>query len=391
MDGSHKAYSNGSRPKADVLNVLQLGKPLQVARCLGKTPNVRLHVAAPPRDRWSGVRFSRYASSFHVLDGIDGDQTLDTLYDIAKRTKAEVILPASESPTRFVSVHQDVLSQFITVPPSPAPDVLDMVSDKWLFTSHLARHGLSHPPTVLCTADASFERKLTEVSFPVLLKPRQDLMDGRGIRRIDDAQRLRTFLQENPEYLEGYIVQSFIRGHDVGCSVLCQEGEILAYTIQRGVVPSARPYTPAAVIEFVKDEQVLDLVTRLVSGLKWSGVANIDTRYDEESKQVRALEFNPRYWGSLLGSLSAGVNFPYLHCLAGFGLRFPRPVYSNKRYLVKEPWKQLHAFKNRGDPQKRIAVGETQLRDQLADPLPHVAKLVLKKNPLGRMVLARSS
>jgi predicted ATP-grasp superfamily ATP-dependent carboligase len=215
-------------------------------------------------------------------------------------------------------------------------------------------------------------------------------MDGRGIRRFDSAEKLRGFLGENPECSGGYIVQSFVKGHDIGCSVLCQEGKILAYTIQRGVVPSRRPYTPAAVIEFVEDERVLDLVTRLVSSLKWSGVANIDMRYDEESDQVRVLELNPRYWGSLLGSLSAGVNFPYLHCLAGFGVRFPRPVYSNKRYLVKEPWKQLRMWKRLSEHQKGFTVGETQLRDQLADPFPHVAKFVLKKNPLGRKVLARS-
>lgn len=377
----------------NTLSVLQLGKPLQVARCLGKSPNVRLHVLAPEGARWSQsqVRFSRYVSSFHTFDGLGDDEAVDAIYDAVKKTKAEVVLPASEPPTRLVSAHQDLLSQFVTVPPSPAPDHLDMVSDKWLLTNHLRQHELGHIPTVLCTGDSTFERDLHGLSFPVLLKPRQDLMDGRGIHRFEDEGSIRVFLEGNPEYAGDYVVQSFVRGYDVGCSVLCREGEILAYTIQREVVPSRRPYTPAAVIEFIEDEQVLDLVTRLVSSVGWSGVANIDFRYDEESKQVKVIEFNPRYWGSLLGSLSAGVNFPYLHCLAGFGVPFPRPSYSNIRYVVKEPLKQSQTWRHRGKHQKGFSLNETQLRDQIVDPLPHVARLVLRKNPLKRMIWTRSS
>src|SRR2546428_697479 len=49
-----------------------------------------------------------------------------------------------------------------------------------------------------------------------------------------------------------------------------------------------------------------------MQALKWSGIVNIDFIYDENDKQAKILEVNPRYWQSLLGSLFAGVNFPYL-------------------------------------------------------------------------------
>ena len=47
-----------------------------------------------------------------------------------------------------------------------------------------------------------------------------------------------------------------------------------------------------------------------MQALKWSGIVNIDFIYDENDKQAKILEVNPRYWQSLLGSLFAGVNFP---------------------------------------------------------------------------------
>ena len=71
----------------------------------------------------------------------------------------------------------------------------------------------------------------------------------------------------------------------------------------------------------------------LMQALKWSSIVNIDFIYDENDKQAKILEVNPRYWQSLLGSLFAGVNFPYLAYLASLHIDFPRPELSIIRSL----------------------------------------------------------
>jgi D-aspartate ligase len=356
------------------LNVLLLGQTLHVARCLGRGPGIRLHVLGD--NRLAPARFSRYVRSFRVYEAWDDERAVERVRCAVEESRAEVVLPAHTPHVRFVSEHRDALSRFVTVAPTPAPKVIDVVSDKWLLAEFLARHGLGQPPTVLATDDAAFELTLRGLAFPALLKPRLDLADGRGIRRFESAEQLRAFLEKNPEHWGGYVVQSFVRGHDVCCNVLCREGEILAYTVQRARIPSRRPYSPAAIIEFVEDGQALDLVAGLVATLGYSGVAHIDMRRDEESGRVGVLEVNARYWGSLLGSLSAGVNFPHLHCLAALGVPFPQPSYSKKRYLVKEPLEHLRARWRRGG-EGGITLGDTPLRYDVADPLPRAAKLTL--------------
>jgi len=69
----------------------------------------------------------------------------------------------------------------------------------------------------------------------------------------------------------------------------------LAYTIQRGVIPGRERFQPPAGIEFVHQEQVIKNVKRLMQALKWSGIVNIDFIYDENDKQAKILEVNPRY------------------------------------------------------------------------------------------------
>jgi predicted ATP-grasp superfamily ATP-dependent carboligase len=64
--------------------------------------------------------------------------------------------------------------------------------------------------------------------------------------------------------------------------------------------------------------------------LKFCGVALIDLRNNNQDDHIKVLEINPRYWGSLIGALSAGVNFLYFACLSGLGIPFDHPDYIHK-------------------------------------------------------------
>ena len=67
--------------------------------------------------------------------------------------------------------------------------------------------------------------------------------------------------------------------------------------------------------------------------LNWSGVANVDVRFDYKTKQCMVLEINPRFWLSVEASEIAGVNFPYLYCLSSLNLDFEIPNYKHIKTL----------------------------------------------------------
>ena len=118
-----------------------------------------------------------------------------------------------------------------------------------------------------------------------------------------------------------------------------------------------------------------------MSALNWSGVANVDLRVDAEG-QIQILEVNPRYWGSLLGSLAAGVNFPYLSCLAGLNVTFPPPVAAPVRFVIKHRlWKPFPPPRRRAsDPALTdLTLAESIWRHTLRDPLPDIFYL-LRRN-----------
>jgi hypothetical protein len=168
-----------------------------------------------------------------------------------------------------------------------------------------------------------------------------------------------------------YLVQSYIHGHDIDCSVLCQDGSLLAYTIQYGLVANAIRFRAPPAIQFVHDDRVLQVVESLVSRLKWSGVAHIDLRYDSDRERLYLLEINGRYWGSLFGSLCAGVNFPYLACLTAMNEKFPLPDFQDG-YFSSIGAHLRHTWKS---PLKLAQLHRTPLRFGLADPLPELVRL----------------
>jgi len=171
------------------------------------------------------------------------------------------------------------------------------------------------------------------------------------------------------------IAQSVVPGYDIDCSLLCREGEILAHTIQRGFLPRSGTYQPQAGIQFIDDDEILNSTTTLVRAARFSGVAHLDFRRDERDGRARLVDVNIRFWGSLLGSLLMGVNFPYLACQSALGLPFDYPEYRRGRYIdfgavVKQTARSLTLR-----PYQRFKFGETGLKYILRDPLAEVAKL----------------
>ena len=350
---------------------------LSVARCLAQIPNLKLHVLS--KTSWVPTYFSRHRSSFCVQQiGDNDEQQLEVICHAIKRTHATVLLPLTEPSIRFVSAHRAALTNLVIIPPTPEIGPFDIVDNKWLLADFLARNDIPNPRTVLYTADETFEKNLSELSFPVLLKPTRG-SSGANIQYFDNPATLLDFLQKNKQFLRHrYIVQNFVRGYDIDCSFLCHDGTILAYTIQKGFIPGLRRFAPPVGIEFVKNQQTLDVVTGLVSHLRWSGVAHVDLRYDEQDKQVKLIEVNPRYWDSLLGSLFVGINFPYLACLSGLGVSFSRPDYQLKRYVPLKVALKQWVKRYLGKSKAGFAFREISWKYDLADPLPGVMNILKK-------------
>ena len=339
---------------------------LLTARCLTQASGVRLHVLSLT-DR-ALVRYARRIASFERMRVLPDDAArLEMLGEVVRRKGIDVLLGSSEDAIGFISSNRCELRGICATVATPGIDEMRIARDKWLFSCHMAKIPLPHPDSRLVTDDPEFQTAVEALTPPLVLKPVEG-SGGEGMVRFESAELLFAYLERIGLPGKRFVAQSVINGRDGGCNVLCRDGEILVSTVQKSVVPNREPFGPPSSIDMVRDEEVVSTVARLMRSLNWSGVANVDFRLNEENHAVTLLELNPRYWGSVLASLFAGVNFPYLACLEGMGLPLPEPEFRSVRFT----WHKsrviagLLAAEGRQSVEQRGSI----LRYVVPDPLP---------------------
>jgi predicted ATP-grasp superfamily ATP-dependent carboligase len=347
----------------------------KVMTCLAQVPKTKIHVVS--NREVTRTRYSRFCESFRCREDSGEQEWFDEIRSVAEHHDVDVILPGSELGTRFVCGWSDRLRQVAGLPPLPQVSVFDTAVDKGSLADFLREHDLPTPNTVPAAAALD-----SELAFPVLIKPKRSY-SGIGIQLFQDKRALENFVTAHRDAIDTYIVQEYVVGADVGCNVLCKQGETLVQTIQKPIVPHPRPFAFSLCIRFIECDKTLQTVSELMSALAWSGVANIDLKYSQARGRVEILDVNPRYWGTLIGSLTAGVNFPYLACLSALNRPWPKIDYRVQSCFmeignaIKE---SLNKVKGNGGVIPDF-FRETNLRFILRDPLPFLNRSIVRQSP----------
>ncbi len=341
---------------------------LSVLRCLSKNKNVKKHILS--NDAWSPVRFSRYANSFTSYNKkCTPDQKIEIICDTIKKYNIDVVLPVDCSTISLLSQNRHIISPIAKLALLPDIKDINIALDKWLLAQWMDANDVRCPATHLYDAAVDYNNH-SSLKFPVLLKPTKG-SGGVGILVFDKPGTLQSFSNQNKSS-EEYIIQSFINGFDIDCSVLCRNGEILAYTIQKGIMYSKSKISWPSGIDFFHHEETYNVVEDLIKKMSWSGVVHIDLRYDADSKKINVIEMNPRFWATVSASLFAGVNFPYVACVAALNREICKPVIKPGRVVRSGAAFKITTKKLLSRNNKDLYFDHTFLEFALKDPLPNL-------------------
>ena len=295
-----------------------------VLSCLSQVSNYKVHVLAT--DPKTPVRQSRLYHSLRMAKPSNDDKYLEAIRKRAKQVGATLLMPVTRLGIHFAIRHQSALQQIAKLTPLPSLDAFEIAEDKGKLAEFLIEHQFPIPRSILCSLDPSFFHEAKQLRFPVLLKPNIGT-HGNGIREFDSFAVLKQFLEENENSLKPCVVQSKLRGTDMAGNVLAKEGEILRHTFQRSIISNPVKFRYPSALKMGHHPEAFEVLKRLVSKLNWTGIMNVGLFWDEEDHQVKIIEINPRYWGSMRASLAAGMNFPHLACLMALGEPLPPNEY----------------------------------------------------------------
>lgn len=336
------------------------------------------------------MRFSRYICKYIYYPKPEDDlEWIEKVNELCAAYDIDVLMPVFEKRIRSLIKYRDLLKykEKVLIPDSLL--AFDTANNKGLLGAHMERYGIPAPKSKLLGDQGDLNLMIAELEFPLLAKPPLDTGGGDGIVKYDNQRLLEEhYKNQKPQF--PVVLEQYIEGFDTGCNVLCREGKILAYTIQQGFLYGNKPFSPQIGLKMVRQEEVLEIATRLMASLKWTGLANIDLIYDIRHKQYLVLEINPRYWLTLEGSLIAGVNFPWLYCQTVVGASFAVPEYKEAKFInlkgmvvsVKKDLKKLFS--------RELLWIQSPLKYALQDPLPMVYHFFWRtKNLLVRRITGK--
>ena len=264
---------------------------------------------------------SRYCTrSLRWPDAAEPDKA-EWLKELGRLHKLDgwVLFSASDETARLVSLNCGPLGLQYRLT-TPEWHVLRWAYDKRLTYQLASDLGLSHPKSFFPRNRKEVES--LELEFPVVLKPAYRETLNRFTQSKAWLARDRSNLLElydiavllvDPSMV---IIQELIDGsgkHQFSFACLCLEGRPVGSLVARRTrqYPIDFGYS-SSFVETIRLPEIEIAATRLLNSLRYSGVAELEFKYDPKDNKYKLLDINPRFWTWHSLGARAGVDFPYL-------------------------------------------------------------------------------
>jgi predicted ATP-grasp superfamily ATP-dependent carboligase len=161
-----------------------------------------------------------------------------------------------------------------------------------------------------------------ELSFPIVVKARK----GTGTSQVtyakskNDLKRIYQLFVAKAKADDGHrdivdytypLLQEYLPGDIFDVLVLYNDGVLKANVAQQRLLCYPTDGGSGALNITVDYPEIIRYTRKLMSHLKWHGVAMIEYKMNADNKP-HLLEVNPKFWGTSGLAISAGVNFPFL-------------------------------------------------------------------------------
>lgn len=249
---------------------------------------------------------------------------VDDLTALVERQIFDVLVPYGLPAHHAVVHHGEALcTRVATLRPSLTS--FRRASDKGATAALCRELGIDTPATWTPTTGADVKAVSGSTRGPWVVKPRSG--SATGIRIVHRAADLLDAWEREAERsargaaerFEAPLVQELVPGHLHDACALAVEGRSIALTSQvREVMVPVYGGVGASVVT-TDNPRVRALAAQVLEALDWTGPAQIEFRHDPRNDTYHLIEINPKFWGTLLASIRAGVDFPGLYRDAALG------------------------------------------------------------------------
>jgi D-aspartate ligase len=264
---------------------------------------------------------SRYIKRSFSWPGPDHEGALDFLLDLALRYRLDgwVLFPGGDGEVRFVSRHLAKLAAIFRTT-TPVWSIIRIAYDKDLTYRHADSVGIDYPRTYHPLSRADL--RAFPFRFPLVLKPttreRTNAFTVAKGWKVSDSAELMSRYDDAVALVghDGIVFQEFIPGdgsNQFSYAAVWEHIAPVASLVARRMrqFPIDFGFT-STFVETVENPAIEEAASRFLSSLDYSGLVELEFKYDARDERYKLLDFNARAWTWIALGPLAGVDFPYL-------------------------------------------------------------------------------
>jgi predicted ATP-grasp superfamily ATP-dependent carboligase len=322
---------------------------------------------------WSKACARRFVHADPIEREADFVAQLESVAREESRRGPVVLVPMEEETLVVVLRHRARLEQVAALPFADLA-LIERLRDKQSFGELARAHGLPTPKTRSFRDERELLGAYSELGLPLVVKLRVS-SGARGVEHATTRDELlaagRRALAVDPTP----IVQEKLprEGEAIGVSLLLWRDAVAQSDAARAAA-SVRPRLLAGFVhrrlreypvsggsstlrEAVRDDALVQRCAQLLASIGFVGVAMLEWKRDVRDGELKLLECNPRFWGSLHQAVLSGVDFPTLLVRAARGepVEPVRDYATARRSRAFFPADLLHWWNARPRPRRFFA------------------------------------
>ena len=278
------------------------------------------------------TNFSRYTTHAFRWPGPNEPGAAEHLIALARSHKLEgyVLFPGGDAEVRMVAQSRAKLATVFTVM-TPDWETTRWALDKKLTYARAAELGIDHPKSFY--PENRREAAKIDCRFPVLIKPttrfdNNAFTQAKAWRADDPAELVARFDQAlAAASVESISVQEIIPGNGTAqfsYAALWDRGRPLASLVarRRRQFPIDVGYS-STYVRTLECPEVEDASVRLLKSLDYTGLVEVEYKFDHRDGGYKILDVNVRGWTWIALGARAGVDFPLLNWRLAMGENVP--------------------------------------------------------------------
>lgn len=320
-------------PAAIVLNMFYTG--LGIARSLGSR-GVRVIGLTPPPGIYGN--YTRYATIRECPDSAeDPEMLVKYLVELARDLgHRAVIFPTRDHDIVFLDQHREVLSKYFSLVVA-SHEVVTACLDKWETYLWACKAGLASPRCFIVQGESDLDRALDEIGPACIMKPTASyhwrkhgnwaIVGARKAIAIHSQEELRAEYAQISHADSRVLLQEMVAGDDdqlfVAACYLDKSSKLVASFTVRKLVQSPPGVGTGCIVQAVDRADVVAPAVRVLQAMKFTGIAEVEFKYDSASGELKLIEINARPWDQHSLGAASGVDLIHLAYCEHAGLPLP--------------------------------------------------------------------